>query len=375
MGASTKRRLLAVGPMPPAVHGQSVAFETLVTAPALADAFDIEVVNLNTTGMPLPTKIALFGRRLGLHLWHRRNGPPDLLYISFGRSRSAFIRDLPFQLEAMHRGVPIVAHCHGGDFPTFWESAGPVLRNQLKAAFGRYDRLIVLSECFTADWDMLVPSDAIRVVYNCYRLPEGYSLAPPRPRSSDEPLRLLFLSNVLPDKGLFETLRAVGILRRTGSDVRLSVVGRFVDDHQHRADALERRAQQVINEEGIEALVTLNGGLYGRDKWNAYADADVFVLPTYYSAEASPICVIEAMAAGCAVVATEFRGIPDLVREGVDALFVQPRDARDLAAKIRFLEADREGLARMQRAAQKRARESFSADRYVEELIEILCEV
>jgi glycosyltransferase involved in cell wall biosynthesis len=75
-----------------------------------------------------------------------------------------------------------------------------------------------------------------------------------------------------------------------------------------------------------------------------YQLADVFVLPSL--SEGSPNVLLEAMAAGLPIVATDVGGIPEIVADGVNALLVPPRDVEALACAVKMLLSD---LARCER--------------------------
>lgn len=92
--------------------------------------------------------------------------------------------------------------------------------------------------------------------------------------------------------------------------------------------------------------------------------ADVFVLPSLY--EGTPLAVLEAMAAGRAIVATAIAGTDELVVDGESALLVPPRDAGALAAAIRRLLDDPDLRARLGEAARRRAEAQFGADAVAE---------
>ena len=85
--------------------------------------------------------------------------------------------------------------------------------------------------------------------------------------------------------------------------------------------------------------VTFTGFLGGEELAAAFASADVFVMPS--PTETLGFVVLEAMAAGCPVVAARAGGIPDLVSHGVNGLLFDPRDPDDAGEAIRGLLADR----------------------------------
>jgi glycosyltransferase involved in cell wall biosynthesis len=108
----------------------------------------------------------------------------------------------------------------------------------------------------------------------------------------------------------------------------------------------ERALRRMVREYGLEGRVVLAG--YRPDIPQVLAALDVFVLPSLY--EGLPTTLMEAMAAGRPVVATDVDGNRDLIRDGETGLLVPPRDAEALAdALVHLLSApdERERLGRM----------------------------
>jgi len=119
---------------------------------------------------------------------------------------------------------------------------------------------------------------------------------------------LLFLSRLDRKKGLDLLLRAFAAVRRTYPDAALVLAG---DGDPSLTAELKARAESL----GVAGDVVWTGFLQGDRKWEAMADADLFVLPSY--SENFGIAVIEAMAAGLPVVISDQVGIhPDVARAG-----------------------------------------------------------
>jgi glycosyltransferase involved in cell wall biosynthesis len=129
---------------------------------------------------------------------------------------------------------------------------------------------------------------------------------------------------------------------------RLALVG----DGPHR-EALEKHFQ------GTNTYFV--GYLAGTDLASAFASADAFVFPS--RTETLGLVLLEAMAAGCPVVAARSGGIPDIVTDGVNGYLFEPKsdDAGAIAATIRLLEEKQEREVIRQNARQEAERWGWSA--------------
>lgn len=374
-------RLLCIGPLPPVTHGQSEAFDTFVRSKYSNEAFDISIVNLNFVNKYLIEKIINLSWQYLIFHFRFMIQKPDAVYISFGRGRRSFQRDSLFLEAILRNNIPIIAHYHGGDMPILLDSLKRknLSKNlhKIENIFQKVERVIVLSENLVGDFQGLVNIEKIRVIPNCFRLPPGFQLLSIDSSSENKSkhTEILFLSNVNPGKGFFEVLQSVGILKSRGYDIHFTFVGSFINDDDYNAHYLKRKTCELIEEYKIHDMVEIKGPLYGPQKWKEYIKADIFVLPTYYRTEGLPISIIEAMAAGCAIITTQYRGIVDLLDDSVEGLFAQPRDAEDLANKIELLCQDSKRLNAMKIAAQKRALRNFTEDRYITSIIEVIREI
>lgn len=374
-------RLLCIGPLPPVTHGQSEAFDIFIGSVNSREAFNISVINLNFVNKHFLEKIIVLSWKYLLFRIALLMRKPNAVYISFGRGKRSFQRDRLFLKIILRNNIPVIAHYHGGDMPILLEQLQQRNQNRIlkevKNIFQKIARVIVLSKNLTSDVLEFVTLDKIRVISNCFRIPPNFNLPEVEVMSEgkNKGVEILFLSNVIAEKGFFEVLSSIRILKNRGCDVHLTFVGSFISDAEHTAQELKKKTIRLIEEYKITDLVDIKGPLYGRQKWNEYIKADIFVLPTYYKTEGLPMSIIEAMAAGCAVITTPYRGIVDLLSDGIEGLFVHQRDSDDLADKIESLCRDSLKLNTMKQAAQKKARSKFSEDKYVTSIIEVIKEV
>jgi glycosyltransferase involved in cell wall biosynthesis len=174
------------------------------------------------------------------------------------------------------------------------------------------------------------PLGSARVVYWGVD-PDRYQFQPVH----REPRRLLYAGQVIPHKGLHLALDALAILVATSRGFRgsLSVAGGSI-----RPDYLESVKQQV-SRLGLQDRVQFLGPV-PRDRMPAlYRDHDVLLFPSMWD-EPFSITVLEAMAAGLAIVASATGGTPEAVRDGENGLLFPRGDAPACARAVARLVAD-----------------------------------
>jgi glycosyltransferase involved in cell wall biosynthesis len=116
--------------------------------------------------------------------------------------------------------------------------------------------------------------------------------------------------------------------------------------------------EDTVRSRGLDGHVRFLG--YRRDVPSLLAGTDLFVHPSRY--EGMPVAVLEAMAAGCPVVATSVDGTRALIRDGIHGWLVPPEDAEALTAAITSALRDPLERSRRGQAAQERVRREFTED-------------
>jgi glycosyltransferase involved in cell wall biosynthesis len=129
-------------------------------------------------------------------------------------------------------------------------------------------------------------------------IPNGIDISAWQPKKHTEYRTLLFLGRVHPIKGLDMLLPAWAAIQHRFPEWRLKIVG---PDNGGYLQEMQKLAM-TLRLERVEFV----GSLFGQDKWQAYQNADLFVLPTY--SENFGMSVAEALAVGTPVIVT--RGAP-----------------------------------------------------------------
>jgi glycosyltransferase involved in cell wall biosynthesis len=159
------------------------------------------------------------------------------------------------------------------------------------------------------------------------------------------PLRLLFVGNVIPRKGLHTLLAALALLPR--KNWRLTVVGSLEADA-----AYARQIQHQIAAAGVGGQVTFTGVLEKDNLAARLAESHVLAVPSSY--EGFGIVYLEGMAFGLPALATTAGGAEEIITSGRDGFLVPPGDTEALAGHLRTLMDHRDLLLAMSLAAQDR---------------------
>jgi glycosyltransferase involved in cell wall biosynthesis len=183
-------------------------------------------------------------------------------------------------------------------------------------------------------------------------------VAADRERLTGDPPRIVTVGRLAFPKDPLTLVRALARVRARGGRFRASFVG---DGPEAEDVAAELRAL------GLESDVELCGAR--SDVGAVLARSDVFVLAS--RSEGGPISILEAMAAGLPVVASDVGGVREQVADGVTGLLVPPGDPEALAGALERLLADPELRRRLGAAGLERARERFDVSRLRAEHLEL----
>ena len=155
-----------------------------------------------------------------------------------------------------------------------------------------------------------------------------------RPRSikAGEAIRLISIARLVEKKGLEYSIKAVGRLKREFPALKYTIIG---------DGPLREALQQEIRNQDCEGIIEITGWKT-HDEVQCYLNAaHILVVPSITSAEGDqegiPVVLMEAMAMGLPVVATQHSGIPELVRDGTSGYLVPEKDIEVLYRKLKSM--------------------------------------
>lgn len=236
--------------------------------------------------------------------------------------KTSFFRKALFMSFALLARVPYLLHIHSGQFPEFyWKDCSFFLKRSIRFFLDHATMLIVLSP----KWEFLLKGITAnknqRVIPNFVTMTErGTEVNPLRDQST-----VLFLGRLTREKGFFDLLQAIALLRDDFPQLKLDACG----------DGEIKPVNELIAELGLEDIVNLRGWVEGVAKVDLINRATLFVLPSYF--EGLPVCVLEAMSYGLPVVASDVGGIPDVVKSGHNGIIIKPGDINGIVSAMRML--------------------------------------
>ena len=210
-------------------------------------------------------------------------------------------------------------HAYAGFSPSY-ELGSRMLRGYAARLHGR----IAVSAAARHFIDRYFPGD-YKVIPNGVDL-ERFARAVPVARWQDGTQNILFVGRFEPRKGVLDLLKAYRILRKTGCDCRLLLAGTGPQEREARRYVMTRRLS------GVEFL----GRVTDAERDQLFRTATVYVSPAT-GRESFGIVLLEAMAAGAPIVASDIHGYKGVVRRDREALLVQPRSAKHIAAATGLL--------------------------------------
>lgn len=182
---------------------------------------------------------------------------------------------------------------------------------------------------------------------------------PFRERKFNGKVRFITVARLIEKKGHFVLLEAFKKLVDSGLPVELEIVG---------FGELREKILARIGELGLKDDVTLTDPSGVEDYFSflkeKLLDAHIFILSSIVAEdsdrEGTPVTIMEAMATGLPVIASDISGIPEVVEDGKTGFLVPQKDVEALAEKMEFLVREPQLWPAMGRAGRRRVEQQFS---------------
>ena len=349
---------------PPPVHGASMMGQYIKESQLINDSYTITYINLNTSttvdeigknGLQKIGKVlALFARVLKVLVKTR----PQFTYMTPSASGLGFYKDWPLAMICKLFSGKFIAHYHNKGVSAYQDR---MFDNWLYRLFFKRTKVILLAKELYSDISKYVKEED---VYYCPNGIPSPSLDPSI-KIHQEPAQVLFLSNLLEEKGVYDLLEAIKILKDKNLFFTCCIVG-------GEGDITDEALSRKISDLGISEFVQYLGKKYGEEKLRIIQSSDIFVFPTYYQKECLPLVILEAMSFGLPIITTAEGGIPSLIENERNGLLVEAKNPKKLSFAIQKLLNNQEMRSLLGKSAKTDFTAKFTLAKFEGEFLKVM---
>ena len=356
-----KKNILLIGPFPPPVSGVSIANKIIANG-LIKNKWKVGIINseysINLTskhGKISLEKLYFIKTYFSLI----KVFSFKIIYITIGQSFFGVLKYLPFIFLARIANKKLIVHLHGNHLLNEYNTLEGIKKNIFTHLISSFDYGIVLSTSLRNNFEPFLKKENIFVLNNFFeeslKIPDEILI----PKKNFKELKVVFLSNLIQEKGINILLEAIRVLEKKGVVVKLKVAGSIIKDND---------LSQYFNElKQVEYV----GVVHGKEKQDLLVWSNVFCLPTFYKMEGQPISILEAMALGNLILTTKHAGITDVCKDE-NAIFCDKESVKDLVQKLEFLSNNLLQVAEKGLFNIEYSNKMFSEEKFIDNANEIL---
>lgn len=318
-----KKKILFFVPLPPPIHGASVINKSIKDNKKIKNNFktfffnssqsknliDVGNFNLKKTFLFLNDCVELSKKIINIK--------PDIIYFNPSPRGIGFYRDILYIIILKFFKKKLVFHLHGRGFKKKFKKS--YIWKKLLIKLFKDVNLICLSKKLTKD--ILLFNDKKKKVF----ILNNFSLIKKDKIKKKKLFTFIYLSNLVPDKGVLTFLNAISLLNKKKYK---NFSGKIIGGSSNEP-FLNKVKQKLYEVKNVEYL----GKLYGHNKDKELNSSNVFILPTKFANEAFPLSILEAMAFGLPIITSNIGGISDIVDHNKNG-FVIKKNNHKLYAKF-----------------------------------------
>ena len=256
------------------------------------------------------------------------------------------LRDYAVAKLCKKYGVKTIMHCRYGCITEDIHSKG-LIGNLLRKSMNAFDQIWVLdSRSYNTLKNIKSLKDKVHLTPNSIDITEEMN---PTPK---EYKRVAFVGNLIPSKGLYELVEAC-----TRTEVRLDVVGPGTEEVITKISAL---AGDKLNKS-----IFIHGRLPNAEAVKFMHDVDILALPTYYTSEAFPISILEAMSLTKMVISCPRAAVKDMLTDingKPCGMLVEPKSVDAIVDAINWCQAHKKEADIMCRKAYEKVATCYSKE-------------
>jgi glycosyltransferase involved in cell wall biosynthesis len=312
------KKILIVGPRLSLQSGVSHHARTMLSSP-LAQSYSMHYFQVGAhpadNFLIVVLKFMLNPFRFAWKLW---SVLPAIVHFNPSFDRKSILRELIMVTICKIHNRRTIIQFHGGNISS-------VLKNNrlpiyIKLIFKLASHIIVLTEIQKKSMAAFCEKNKITVIPNMI----DTSLFPKQKEKSNGYISILYMSKIEYQKGAFDVVEAISEVVKYHNHIDFIFAGDGPD---------LKKLKLICCENGCEEFIKFLGHVKDQRKITFLANGDIFLFPSHYQ-EGMPYALLEAMAAGLPVIATNTGGIPEIISHNKNGLLVPLGQPDQLADAI-----------------------------------------
>lgn len=336
------RKILFVGPLPPPLGGVAVMNQNIQNI----HFEQFENIAFNTSNKQERENLngffafKNFFKQIKKYREFRRFirvQKPDIANI-FITSGLAIVRDILYLRQLKKNNIPTIIHFHSkinGEF-----ALTPFRLKVVAHFFNSYaDRIILLSDYHFSFFSQYFQREKCRVIENFV----NYSFF--SNSIGDKTNEFLYVGRLTKQKGFFDLLQAVRLLKKWELNPIINVIGLGADAKS------EIEIFKFIEEFELQANIILHGSKTGEEKYDFFKKSKILIFPSHF--ENSPVVLKEGIAAKMAIIASNIDANRNVLKDLDNHLLFEKENVEDLALRIKEVLEDNEKSTEMCESSEK----------------------
>lgn len=358
---SKPSRILIVGPFPEPTTGVSLANKVVRSILDQAEGYKTSYIN---------TSYSRFDENVGSFTIHKllfnlafytkawRVFQNDIIYITPGQSFLGVMKYAAFILLGTLSRKRIITHIHGNHLGKAYEGLKGLQKKVFYYLISKTTTGIVLSKSLTPNLEPFIPQNNIKALPN---FAQDYVTHNAPVKDYTIP-RIIYLSNLMQEKGIYDLLQALQMLESHGIAYEAKIAGAI--DHTQK-DSIEALINKLKNTQYV-------GIVKGDQKKDLLQWGTIFALPTYYAMEGQPISILEALATGNAILTTAHAGIPDIIEDQKHGRYVAKQNPQEIYDAVVYYAQNNKELEQISESNKLYFQQNFTTTQFGERLLDIL---
>ncbi len=361
----SKKKILVIGQTPPPYGGQAVMIDYMLNCNfEHIELFHVRMCfsrEMNERGKISFYKFThIFSIIKQTYFLKFKHKIKVLYYPPSNSPKISIIKDIVLLLFTRFIFKKVIFHFHAAGISEEIPKMNPILKAIALLALGKPDLAITSSEFNPQDGKYLKASKTTIIPLG---IPDVYPASEARSQTAtDAPIKLLFVAVLNSTKGEGVLLDAVYKLHQTGYKVELHIAGKF------EAEEYRNLFFQNVKQYGLDNYVKYLGVIKGKEKEQAFLEADIFCFPSFFISESFGVVLLEAMEYKLPLVATKWRGIQSVVEDGRNGYLVDIKNADQLAEKLLTLIRDPSLIETMGNNSRDMFIEKYTVEKYINNL-------